>query len=84
MTSPSSGLLRQVSYGLANLGRLAQRPQAPAANLDFDMLPVLNDGLLMDVGLEACLGVEVGMAYVVAGHAGLKANFTSHGFYFGS
>jgi hypothetical protein len=48
------------------------------------MLPVLNDGLLMDVGLEACLGVEVGMAYVVAGHAGLEANFTSHGFYFGS
>jgi hypothetical protein len=48
------------------------------------MLTVLNDGLLMDVGLEAGLGVEVGVAYVAAGHTGLEANFTSHGFYFGS
>jgi len=32
----------------------------------------------MDVGLEPGLGVAVGMANVIAGHSGFKANVTSH------
>ena len=47
--------------------------QATAAYLDGNGSAVAVEGLLMDVGLEAGLGVPVGVADVVAAHPGLEA-----------
>ena len=47
--------------------------QTPAAYLDGDRRAVAVEGLLVDVGLEAGLGVTVRVAYVVSAHSGLEA-----------
>ena len=47
--------------------------QAATAYLDCEGRAVTVDGLLVDVGLEAGLGVTVRVAYVVSAHSGLEA-----------
>ena len=55
-----------------------QGPETTGANFDLDLLAILEDRLLVDVGFEAGLGVPVGVAYVIAAHPGLEANVASH------
>ena len=52
----------------ADLGRFIHGTQATRADFHFDVLAILENGLLVDVGEEAGLGVPVGMAYIVAAH----------------
>ena len=54
--------------GLADLGGLVKGAQATAADLDRDRRAVAVDGLLVNVCLEARLGVTVGVADVVPAH----------------
>lgn len=70
--------LFQGGESLADLGGLVEGAQAAAAYLDGDGSAVAVEGLLVDVGLEACLGVPVGMADVVAAHPGFQANLAAH------
>ena len=73
-----------MSYGLeggqslSELWRLVQRPQAPAADLNLILVAILDQSLLMDVGLEPGFGVPVGVADIVAAHTRLEAKFASH------
>lgn len=52
--------------------------QATAAYLDGDGGAVAVEGLLVDIGLEAGLGVPVGVAHIVAAHTGLQAYLAAH------
>ena len=64
---------------LADTGGFVYRTQAPAADLDLDVPAILEQGLFVDIGKEAGLGVAVGVADVIAAHSGLVANIASHG-----
>ena len=75
---PVAKPLGQTGDGFTNLWGLAQGAQTAAANLEFDLLSVLDDRLFMDVGLETGLGVAHGVADVIAAHPGLEANVASH------
>ena len=67
------------SQSLPDTGGLVYRTQAPAADLDLDVPAILEQGLFVDIGFEAGLGVAVGVADVIAAHSGLVANIASHG-----
>ncbi len=76
------GVLRQMlksSQRLADTGGFVYRTQAPAADLDLDVPAILEQGLFVDIGKEAGLGVAVGVADVIAAHSGLVADIASHG-----
>ena len=62
----------------ADLGGLVERAQAAAAYLDCERGAVAVEGLFVDVGFEAGLGVPVGVADVVAAHTGLQAYLAAH------
>jgi hypothetical protein len=50
-------------------GRLVQRAKTTGANLHTLNFAINKQGLLVDVGLEAGLGMPVGMADVVTAHS---------------
>jgi hypothetical protein len=56
-----------------------QRAQAAGANLDPQQFPVLNDRLVVDVGLKEGLGAPLGVADVIASHPALVTDLASHG-----
>ena len=79
-SAKNSGLekLLQRGEGLANLGGLVEGAQAATAYLDSEGGAVAVEGLLVDIGLEASLGVPVGVAHIVAAHTGLQAYLAAH------
>ncbi len=71
-------MLLERGEGFADLGGLVEGAQAAAANLDRYRRAVAVEGLLMNIGLEASLGVPVGVADVVAAHPGFQTNLATH------
>ena len=71
-------ILSQRCDSLADLGGLAERAQAPSANLNLYRLAILHQGLLVNIGRKTGLCMAVGVADVITGHPSLETNFTSH------
>ena len=68
----------QAGESPTHLCGLLKRPQAPGADFYLVFFPVLKQRLLVDVGLKPGFGVAVGVADVVAAHAGFKTKLASH------